>query len=141
MSSLPSGLPIAIADQESLARFLMSSSWFSGGGARIKYPAFLPAPDNESSVYRIDELSPERIRECGFEAAGERTLHGAAVVAARACRKAGLEASSYEPPSHHANLIKWPVCESDPELQKSQRKLIATEIAEEAKWLPVHNPI
>ena len=75
-------------------------------------------------------------RELGAEAAERETLYGAAVVQTGVVRRAGLDALACEPPPHHANLIYWPVLGDDPELQKARRKEIATEIAEEAWYLP-----
>jgi hypothetical protein len=62
--------------------------------------------------------------------------HGAAITLTASIRKAGVEALAHEPPPKHANLRGWPKHE-DPELQKAQRKAVATRIADEAKWKPV----
>ena len=139
MIVLPSGLPCDISDEESLARFITSSGWFAAQTGRIKHAAFLPAPDHETSVYRTDLLSTEAIREKGLHAAGDRSLHGAAIVRAGACRKATIAPHAKEPPTHHANLTGWPRDEKDLELQKSRRKLIAIEIAEDARWMPLQS--
>ena len=136
MRTLPSGLPGVVGDDESLARIVIFSKWVAESTGRIKYPAFLPAPDHETSVFRKEALTNERLWELGAEAAERGTLYGAAVVQTGVVRRAGLDALACEPPPHHANLIYWPVLGDDPELQKARRKEIATEIAEEAWYLP-----
>ena len=132
MSTLPSGLPTVVRDDESLARIVIFSDWVAKSTGRVKYPAFLPAPDHETSVFRRASLTDERLWGLGAEAAKRGTLHGAAVVQTGVVRRAGLDAWACEPPPHHANLIRWPVLANDPELQKARRKEMATEIAEEA---------
>jgi len=136
MSLLPSGLPIVVGDDESLARIVIYSDWVAKSKGRVKYPAFLPAPDHETSVFRRVAITDERLWELGAEAAERGTLYGAAVVLTGVIRKTGLNAWASEPPPHHANLIRWPVLADDPELQKARRKEIAMEIAEEAWFLP-----
>ncbi len=136
MSTLPSGLPVVVGDAESLARIVIFSKWVAGSTGRVKYPAFLPAPDHETSVFRKTELTDEQLWELGAEAAERGTLYGAAVVQTGVVRRAGLDALASEPPPHHANLIRWPVLADDPELQKARRKEMAAEIAEEAWYLP-----
>ena len=133
MSLLPSGLEEAVSSEESLARMILSSGHFAPSTGRIKHPAFLPAPDNETSVFRADTLSPQDLTQHGALAATGRTLYGAAIVNASMVRRAGLEVKSKEPPPHHANLTKWPV-DTDPEMQKARRKVVATELAEDAQW-------
>lgn len=48
MNSLPSGLHASVDDSETLARFCTLSSWFARQNLRVKYPAFLPAPDDDT---------------------------------------------------------------------------------------------
>jgi hypothetical protein len=77
---LQSGLPEFVADEEDLARFLTSSGQFS---ARVTKPAaFLPSPrDRETSVFRHGSEPREALWAIGREhGAGDRTLHGAAIV-------------------------------------------------------------
>ena len=135
MSVLASGLPVFVADSEHLARMVIFSKWVAESTGRIKYPAFLPAPDHETSVFRKTKLTDERLWALGAAAAERGTLFGAAVVQTAVVRSASLDALASEPPPHHANLVGWPVIAEDQELQKARRKAMATEIAEEAVFL------
>ena len=121
MPSLPSGLPESVDDDEDLARFLTSSGWFKSQMA--KPSAFLPNPkDQETSVFRHGAEPRADLWKIGREhAAGERTLHGAALLTARSVRAALLEVTASEPPPRHAAVVGWP-SEDDPELQKARQK-------------------
>jgi hypothetical protein len=79
---LASGLPDLVADDEDLARFLTSSGQFNAQMA--KPPAFLPSTsDRETSVFRHGSDPRAALWALGNEhAAGNRTLHGAAIVKA-----------------------------------------------------------
>src|SRR6266852_6102408 len=95
---LASGLPDSVADDEDLARFLTSSSQFNVQMA--KPAAFLPSPtDRETSVFRHGSEPPEALWAIGDEyAAGNRTLHGAAIVKARDVKAAQRDVIADEPP-------------------------------------------
>ena len=88
MSTLASGLPVVVGDDEGLARIVIFSKWVAGSTGRVKYPAFLPAPDHETSVFRRAALTDERLWELGTEAAERGTLYGAAVVQTSVVRRA-----------------------------------------------------
>lgn len=130
---LPSGLPPAVGDQEEVARSITSSSWIAASKGRIKHPAFLPAPDDDTSVFRCSGLSADRIRTL---IPTERvTEHGAAVVRVDAVRRVHLDVVAAEPPARHANIRGWPVG-ADPDLRKAERKRVALGIAEAARHVP-----
>jgi hypothetical protein len=133
---LGSGLPERISDDEELARFLTSSNHFSAG--IVKAPAFLPSPrQRETSVFRHGAEPRDRLWEIGdVLVAGERRLHGAAVVRTRAVRDTGLDATAAEPPPLHAAITGWPWIEHDPQLQRAQRKRLAALIAGAAILIP-----
>jgi hypothetical protein len=129
---LPSGLPDSVADDERLARFLVSSSQFN---ARMAKPAaFLPSVrDRETSVFRHGGEPRVALWAIADEhAAGGRTVHGAAVLQARDARAANLEVTAAEPPPRHAAIGGWPWIEGDPELQKAQQKERALQLASSA---------
>lgn len=133
MGTLPSGLADSVADDEELARFLPSSSWFNAQGA--KPVAFLPHPaDRETSVFRHGAKPVDALWELGrTHAAGTRNLHGVAIFNARVVREAKLEVEAAEPPPKHAVLVGWPWDDADAELQKAKQKDIALVIAQSAK--------
>ena len=56
-----------VAASEQIARYILSKRYFSTKNRTVKYGAYLPAPDGETSVYRISGLSEEEIWEIGQE--------------------------------------------------------------------------
>lgn len=132
---LASGLPEAVADDEDLSRFLYSTNYFNAHMA--KPAAFLPSTkDRETSTFRHgseprDELwvIGERHVQMG------RTLHGAAIVTARDVEAAQLHVIPTEPPPRHAAIRGWPWIDNDLELQKTQQKERAIQLASKALLL------
>ena len=119
---LGSGLPDIVADDEDLARFLTSSSQFNAQMA--KPAAFLPSPSGrETSVFRHGSEPLETLWAIGDAyAAGNRALHGAAIVKARDVRAARLDVIADEPPPRHAAIRGWPWLDNDLEEQKERQK-------------------
>jgi hypothetical protein len=114
---------------EQIARYILSKRHFSTTNRTVKYGAYLPAPDGETSVYRISELSEEEIWEIGQENVAKpsnRTLYARGDTPANVILKTGLTLVP-ETTSHplHANIVKWP---SD----KDEQKMLALEIVNEA---------
>ncbi len=133
MGSLPSGLPDEIDDEEDLARFLTSSNHYSKSRMEVRPAAFLPNPSgDETSVSRHGREPSKQLWKIGASAAGERTLHGAAIFKARDVRLARLDVIADEPPLRHAAIRKWPSIENDPDEQRAQRKLRALELVSAA---------
>jgi hypothetical protein len=131
MSTLPSGLPELVDDGECLARFLTQSNEFTS--QQVKPRAFLPSPkDRETSLFRHGRQPTEVLWSLGFEAAGSRSLYGAAFLTARDVRSALLDVMSDEPPLRHAVIRGWPYLENDLELQKAQQKERAMALASAA---------
>ena len=132
---LASGLPDLVEGVEDLARFLTSSSQFNAQMA--KPAAFLPsASDRETSVFRHGSEPRVALWAIGDEhAAGNRRLHGAAIVKAGDVRAALLEVIADEPPPRHAAIRGWPWLEDDLELQKAQQKERAVLVASKAVLL------
>lgn len=127
---LPSGLPEHVGDEEDLARFLTQSSQFNT--IMVKPAAFVPsAKDGETSVSRHGADPAVRLWAMGLQAAGTRSLYGAAIVKARVVRETTLEAEADEPPPRHAMIVGWP-SDADPELQKAKRKELAIRLASAA---------
>lgn len=139
MSFLLSGLPERVTNAETLGRFCGSSSWFARESKRVKYPAFLPAPDDDTSVYRVTNLSPDSIWKHADKHFVDlenqpHKYHGVALVETVHVRSADIKAIAHEGPPRHANLRGWPE-HDDPILQKSKRKEIATKIADKSTFL------
>lgn len=132
MDVLPSGLPKLIADEEDLARFLVSSGQYNSSGAR--HTAFLPNPkDHETSVSRHGAQPKERLWALAADlTTRERSVHGAALVKAGHVRKAKLDAIADEPPDRHAAIRGWPWDWADPDLQRARHKEMALVIASES---------
>jgi len=127
--TLPSGLPIHVHDDEKLTRFLTSSRHFNT--KMVKPAALLPNPKNgETSVFRHGEHPADSLWEIGrTHIGGDRSLHGAAVIAASVVRVELLEVTADEPPDRHANIIGWPSDPDDPVLTKAKRKEKAAVLA------------
>lgn len=131
MEKLLSGLPDEIDDEEDLARFLTQRSQFNT--TIIKPAAFLPSPlDQETSVFRHGREPLTQLWEIGAAAAGERSLHGAAIFKARDVRSSRLDVFADEPPLRHAAIRQWPSIENDPDEQKAQQKERAVMLASAA---------
>ncbi|MEP2775341.1 MAG: hypothetical protein ABJQ93_05310 [Luteolibacter sp.] len=124
-----------IAGDERIARVLRRSQDVAKSLGRVKYQAFMPAPDHETSVFRVTSLSDNEIREIAYANVPEKAKNGSAIFSASAIRKTELSMQAIEPPPRHANIINWSMDE-DPQIRKSKRQLAASILAEESKWLP-----
>lgn len=125
---LPSGLPETVGSTEDLARFLTQSSHYSRGSVRPS--AFLPNPrDQATSVSRHGREPAAVLMQLGEVAAGERHLHGAAILTASAVRAVGLDLQAKEPPPRHALIFGWPSAGRDPGEQKARQKELALQLA------------
>jgi hypothetical protein len=131
---LPSGLPDIVGDDEPISRFLTSRNHYNT--TAVKPPAFIPNPkDGCLSVARHDA---EPIQESERMAKEDFNLPKAAGVArlpALAFRKEGLDFRADDTPPLHADAIGWPWRKDDPEYGKSERKLIAAALAQDAQRL------
>lgn len=131
---LPSGLPEQVEDDEPISRFLTTRNHYNT--TAIKPPAFIP--NLKDGCLSVARHSAEPIEESMRMAKGEYNLPKAVGVArlpARAFRKEGLEFDANDTPLRHADVIDWPWREDDPEYGKSERKLIAAALAQEAERL------
>jgi len=131
MSTLPSGLPEEVGDDEDLARFLTQSGHYSQ--QRVRPGAFLPTPqDRATSVSRHGREPMQNLKSLGLTAARERRLHGAALFKVVDVRNLGFEVKSDEPPVRHALITGWPWPDSDKELRKAQHLEFAQQLASAA---------
>lgn len=129
---LLSSLPDTIGDDERIARYVRQSRFAKNG--RIKHETFLPAPDHDTSVFRVDEWSTEEIRDSAIEHVKERAKNGAAIFKASSVATAKLIVTAKEPPLRHANINGWSMDE-DPQRRKSERKSAAMALASESEHL------
>ncbi|HSY50017.1 MAG TPA: hypothetical protein VLC46_14480 [Thermoanaerobaculia bacterium] len=122
---LPSGLPENVADEEALARFLMSSSHYNA--TMVKPAAFLPNPKARmtTSVFRHGAEPRESLIQIAGEQRPDVTAYGAAICKAVAVRSAKLDVIADEPPPLHANIVGWPVNGTDQMLEKAEQKRAA----------------
>lgn len=132
--TLESGLCDRVRPDERLARFLRSGSHVAKSTGRIKAAAFLPAPDDDTSVFRSDGMESNEIRDLAAEHVEQATVHGTALVGANHVFDEDLEVVAVEPPPRHANIRGWPTAEK-PDMQKNLRRLKAAAIADESEWL------
>ena len=131
MTSLASGLPEFVGDDEDLARFITQSGDFTAAVAKPK--VFLPSQrDRETSISRHGREPVDDLWVLGAAAAGTRKLYGAAMFKGRDVRHAQLDVLAAEPPLRHAVIKGWPWIDSDPELQKAKQKELALVLASAA---------
>jgi len=133
--SLPSGLPEDVGLDEMISRVLRSSSYRRKSDNGIKPAAFLPAPDHDTSVFRVAELSGIEISNLIRSYLPDKVQNGSAIFCAQVALTEGLEFVADDHPPRHANLRGWPLYETDEDRQKLERKCIAANLAEESRWL------
>ena len=127
MPVLPSGLPEFVSDDEHVARVLRSSNEYSNTGRCAKPNALLPDEKGEKSVFRVSELGEPEIRAVVCAHVPGR-MHGVATFKVSAVRREGLEVTSSEPPPRHADIVRWPMGDSDPVRRRALHKSIAQRI-------------
>jgi hypothetical protein len=133
---LSSGLTEEVLDCEVAARAIVSSTWVAKTTGRVKYPAFLPNQDHETSITRALKLSPDQLWASAQAAAGNRNLHGIGNAHVGRIRIEHLDVTSSEPPDFHADIVRWPI-DPDPDLQRAKRNAVAGNIAEDAWFTPL----
>jgi hypothetical protein len=129
---LPSGLPEIVADEEALARFLVSSSQFNA--TTVKRAAFEPSRKAQmtTSVFRHDAEPRQGLVQIARDHI-TRNVHGVAICKASVVRAAKLDVVAEEPPPLHANIIGWPVNTTDPVLQKAAQMQRALDITSKCR--------
>ena len=111
MATLSSRLSEAIKDEGDPARYITSSSLFNA--VMVKPAAFMPS-NGETSVFRHGSKLREELWGIGREfAAGNRTLHGAAIVKAPYASASPppsrpRHSSLYLPQSGHSSMSSCP---------------------------------
>ena len=118
-----------VAASEQIARYILSKRHFNTAKRAVKYAAYLPAHNGETSVYRTSGLTEEEIWAIGQEKVSKpsgRSLHARGDTSASVILKTGLAIIPETTPHPlHANIVNWP-------LEKDEQKMLALEIANEA---------
>ncbi len=119
-----------MTSSEQISRFILSKRYFSVSNRTVKYGAYLPAPNGETSVYRISNISEKEIWGIGRDyVAGpsKRTLYARGNTTAVVITKTGLGiVPETTPHPLHANIVNWPS-------EKDEQKMLAMEIVNDAK--------
>ncbi len=115
---------------ERISRYILNRKGkFSRENQRVKYSAFLPPPNLEMSVYRIDDLGEHDIWEIGTKYVAEpqgKHVYARGDLRAKTIFSVGLGiAPDPKPHKLHANIINWPV-------EKDKQKMRAVELANAA---------
>ena len=128
-----------IDDEDVIGRFLFDPSHFDRNPDRVRAAAFLPGPDDTTSVYRTTRLSEGVIWGIG-KTVGKtwrKPLQGRADVKVGVVLQVRpLRVTLDNSPRHHAFIHDWPPKGSQT-LGKNARKILALEIAAEAKLVPL----
>lgn len=113
---------------ENLSRFIFSRNHIRSSNNTVKYAAFLPHINSETSVFIISGLTDDRIWNIGVEVEEKRTqsLKGRADINSTSVIENGLKIVLQEPPPRHANITNWPS-------EKSKQKEIALKLASESR--------
>jgi len=114
---------------EILSRFILQTNWFSTSENRVKYAAFLPNKDGETSVFRSSGISNNEIWDIGEREVSikrGKPIYGRADISVTNVISKDLRVISSEPPERHANITGWPD-------EKSKQMVIAVQLAAEAQ--------
>lgn len=134
----PNDLP-PIADDELLARAIVSSSWLHKADNSLKPSAFMPDPEWEPvSMSRHNSATEEELwKDCRFVATRRgKVLYGRADVLARIVREQDLDVIADPTPENPNHVVAsgWPK-------DRSAQRLKAMEIANRATFQPTpHAP-
>ena len=117
-----------VRESEPLARYFFDRSQYKPSENRVKYSAFLPARDGNTSVFRVYDLSEKEIWKIGDHVAQrhDKDVLGRADIIVVDVLKAGLNVKPDNTPPRHANISNWPS-------ERHEQKLIAIELAENAE--------
>ena len=120
-----------VLEDEWVARFILSRHWIRKGDPPVRPDAFIPYPHADLSVTRHMDLSEAELWQIGQAIADKRpaTLYGRADLQAISVIKKSLRIVPTPEPKNHANITGWPA-------DKPSQKIIAQEIAAEARFMP-----
>jgi hypothetical protein len=120
----------SVSDGETVTRYILSRKHISVSKGVVKYGAYMPAPDGETSVYRTFELAEKEIWAIGQSLVASptnRTLYARGDTTVAVVKNTGLRVVP-ETTLHplHANIVGWPK-------EKGEQKVLAIELANEAR--------
>jgi hypothetical protein len=129
MTDIPA-LPPVLED-EWLARFILFRHWIRKGDQSVRPDTFIPHPYPDLSVTRHMGLSEAELWQIGRVIADKRPgpLYGRADLQAISITRKSLRIVPTPEPKNHANITGWPA-------DKPSQKIIAQEIAAEARFVP-----
>lgn len=111
-SLLQSNLPQPFSSHDSLSLFLTSSSFHAKSDQRVKYRAFLPAPNGQLSVFYTDNNNNDRLRNIALKHVHSKrpnvNIHGYALNIVEDYSAHKLSVIKSEPPPNHVNIENWP---------------------------------
>lgn len=116
--------PGSIGESELITRFGYDSGYYRTNRT-AKTKAFEPDENDEVSVFRIDDVSGERLWALG-DAARNRRAKASIQIVAEKVYDVGLNLSIAEPPVRHAVIDGWPV--EHLRIQKQQELADAAEV-------------
>jgi hypothetical protein len=122
-------LIISLSPAEEITRYVLHKTQIIPTKEKVRYNVFLPAPNGETSVFRISTLGDEQIWNIGREIVADpqqKSVKGRADFAAARVYDVELSIDP-DTTSHelHANIVGWPE-------SRSEKKLIAIKLADKA---------
>lgn len=121
----PSNVP-QVADDETLARYILQRSHIRGSDHSVKPDAFIPHPYTDLSVTRHLMATESELWGAGQHVAELRgkTLYGRADFSTATCvgLRLNVEADPLDDNPNHANVLGWPA-------EKPLQKIIAQQVA------------
>lgn len=128
MTDIPALPPVS--EDEWMARFILFRHWIRKSDRTVRPEAFIPHLSGLSVIRHID-LSEAELWQIGQQIADKRptTLYGRADLQAISVIKKSLRIVPTPEPKNHANITGWPA-------DKPSQKIIAQEIAAEARFVP-----
>lgn len=125
---------LALLPNNRLARFIFARNHYRADGT-VKYQAFLPASDGDTSVFSISELTRDQIWELAEAHVVPLRLmpvKGSAEIEVSHVLDTGLSVALSEPPPLHANISGWPGGANPTDEDRARKKQIAQKLEEVA---------
>jgi len=114
---------------ENLSRFVVYNRWIRSSINKVKYAAFIPDKNGDTSVFRISGITDSEIWDIGNREVApkrKRQILGRADIITSIVISKDLKVIPSEPPERHADITGWP--------EESKQKQIALELADEAQF-------